>query len=342
MSHPRDQLLRLVEYVRGFRATYLVAAGLRLGLFRKLAETPGTSAESLAGDLGLDPRSVAVWCRTAYALGLLEADEEGRVRLAPGFEPVLADPTSLYYYGAALALVVDFEADDLSRLDAVVRSGKTLPFQARGRKFSEQVGVATAGLHTLVARKLLPGLPQMEEHLHRGLRLLDVGCGCGGFLLALAQAFPGGKYVGVDIDRKALGIARSAVKAAGLSRRVRFRAAGTDGFGLTGPFDVIMLLQVLHEIRPELRLPILGECARVSARDAWLVILDETYPSSWADLRRPENSRPVMTAFTELSMGNVIPTREEQESLLAAAGFGVQARTLVGDGFTLLTARRAA
>ncbi|MBI4561502.1 MAG: methyltransferase domain-containing protein, partial [Candidatus Rokubacteria bacterium] len=307
--------------------------------FGKLAESPGIRAEALATDLGLHPPFVAVWCRTAYALGFLDADEEGRLRLAPGFDQLLAERASPWYYGGALGLVVDYEADDLSALDELLRSGRTVPFQARGRKFSEQVGEATAGLHTLAARKVLPGLPEMEERLHRGLKLLDVGCGCGGFLLALAQVFPAGKYVGVDVDRKALGVARKAVRAAGLTRRVRFQAAGTDGFGVRGPFDVMTLLQVLHEIRPELRAGILKECARLSTRAGWLVILDETYPSTWSDLRRPENSRPVMTAFSELSMGNVLPTREEQESLLAAAGFSLKTRTVVGDGFTLLTAQ---
>lgn len=342
MSTSREQLLRLVEYVRGFRATYLAAAGLRLGLFKKLAETPGITATALAEELGLHLPPVLVWCRTAYALGFLEADEAGRLRLAPGFDQLLAEPASPWYYGDALGLVVDYETDDLSRLDEVLRWGKVVPFQARGRKFSEQVGAATAGLHTLVARKLLPGLPGMEERLRQGPRLLDVGCGCGGFLVALATAFPGGQYVGVDIDRKALGVARKSVKAAGLARRVRFRLAGSDGFGVKAPFDVVTLLQVLHEIRPELRLGILRECARVIARDGWLVILDETYPSTWPDLRRPENSRPVMTAFSELSMGNVLPTREDQESLLTAAGLSLKTRTLVGDGFTLLTAQPAA
>ncbi len=342
MSTPREQLLRLVEYVRGFRATYLAAAGIKLGLFKKLAETPGISTEALAEDLGLHPPFVSVWARTAYALGFLEADEAARLRLVSGFDQLLAEPASPWYYGGALRLIVDYEAEDLSRLDEVLRSAKVVPFQARGRKFSEQVGAATAGLHTLVARKILPWLPEMEERLHRGLRLLDVGCGCGGFLLAVAEAFPAGKYVGVDIDRKAVGVARKSVKAVGLARRVRFQAAGPDGLGVTGPFDVITLLQVLHEVRPELRPPILSECARITARDGWLVILDETYPSTWADLRRPENSRPVLTAFSELSMGNIMPTREEQESLLVAAGFSLKTRTLVGDGFTLLTAQPAA
>jgi SAM-dependent methyltransferase len=145
--------------------------------------------------------------------------------------------------------------------------------------------------------------------------------------------------VGVDIDRKALGVARKSARDAGLSGRVRFLVAGQNGFGAKGPFDVITLVQVLHEIHPELRPAILAECARIVAPDGWLVIFDETYPSTWADLRRPENSRPVMTAFAELGMGNVIPTREEQEALLAAAGFALQSRIIVGDGFTLLTAR---
>lgn len=342
MSTPREQLQRLIEYVRGFRATYLAAAGVRLGLFRKLHENPGITAETLAAELGLHAPSVAVWCRTAYTLGFLEADETGKLRLAPGFDQVLAEPTALWYYGAALGLTTEYEAEDLARIDEVLRSGKTVPFQARGRKFSEQVGRATAGLHTLAARKVLPELPGVEERLHRGARVLDVGCGCGGFLLALAQAFPAGKYVGVDIDRKALSVAREAVKANGLARRVRFRAASADGFGVKGTFDLITLLLVLHEIRPELRPGILSECGRLINHDGWLVILDETYPSSWAELRRPENFRPVLTAFSELGMGNVLPAREEQEALLAAAGFRLKSRTVVGDGFTLLTAQPAA
>ncbi len=86
---------------------------------------------------------------------------------------------------------------------------------------------------------------------------------------------------------------------------------------------------------------VLGECARHIAPDGWLVILDETYPARWTDLRQPENWRPILTAYTELTWGNVIPTRSDQESLLAAAGFMIRERSTVGDGFTLLTAQKS-
>lgn len=341
MSTPREQLLHLVDYVRGFRAVYLVAAGLRLGLFRAIAETPGSSPDALAARLGLEPRAVGVWCRTACSLGLLDADESGALGLPPGLGPVLADPSSPWYYGGAIGLAVEHEARDLAELDHLVRTGRTVPFQARGRKFSEQVAAATAGLHILVARKVLPELPAIGERLAQGLSLLDVGCGCGGFLIALARAYPAGRYVGVDIDRYALATARRAAKAAGVARAVRFRTARADGFGIDGTFEVVTLLQALHEIRPQLRPGILGECARRLGEGGWLVILDETYPSTWADLRRPEYNRPVLTALAELGWGTVMPTREEQEALLTQAGLAVKARALVGDGFTLLTAQRA-
>lgn len=339
MSTPKDALLRVVDYARGFRATYLAATGLRLGLFATLARTPGLTAPDLAGRLGLHPPFVEIWCRTACALGLLDADESGAVRLAPGFEPVLGDASSPWYYGGAIGLLVDHEADDLAALDRGLRTGRTVPFQARGRKFSEQVAAATAGLQTLVARKVLPALPELGERLERGLRLLDVGCGCGGFLIAVARAFPAGRYVGVDIDRRALATARRAAREAGVAGRTRFHTGGGEGLGVDGPFDVITLVQVLHEIRAKHRAAVLRECARLCAAAGWLVILDETYPSTWATLRDPDNSRPVMTAYGELAMGNVVPTREEQEALLAAAGFALKSRGLVGDGFTLLTAQ---
>ena len=337
MTTPREQFPKLVECIRGFRATYLAAAGVKLGLFAKIAAAPGITAEQLAQALDLHAPYVLTWCRTAHALGFLEGDEAGRLRLAPGFEPILAEPASPWYYGGALGLTVDYEAHDLQRLPQILSSGRAVPFQARGREFSEQVGAATAGLHTLVAKKILPEVPGLGERLSRGLRALDVGCGCGGFLLALARQFPGGRYTGVDVDRRALTSARKAIQAAGFARRVKVKAAGANGFPVKGPFDLVTLVQVFHEIRPDLRPDVLGECRRLIAPEGWLVILDETYPSTWADLRRPENARPMLTAFSELAMGNVIPTREEQEALLAGAGFAVRSRATVGDGFTLLT-----
>ena len=49
----------------------------------------------------------------------------------------------------------------------------------------------------------------------------------------------------------------------------------------------------------------------------------------------------LQTGFEELTWGNVLPTRSEQEALLRQAGFpGEIQRSLVGEGFTVLTAAK--
>jgi hypothetical protein len=100
------------------------------------------------------------------------------------------------------------------------------------------------------------------------------------------------------------------------------------------------MVEVLHEIGPQIRPAVVAACARALRSGGWLVIVDETYPSTLAEARQPEFRFPMQTGLEELMWGNVVPTREEQERLLRAAGFaGPIERSVFGEGFTLLATR---
>ena len=59
------------------------------------------------------------------------------------------------------------------------------------------------------------------------------------------------------------------------------------------------------------------------------------------EAQRPEFQFPLQTGFEEMTWGNVIPTREEQETLLSTAGFdGAPNRVVIGEGFTILSIQR--
>ncbi len=106
-------------------------------------------------------------------------------------------------------------------------------------------------------------------------------------------------------------------------------------------FDAVVMIEVLHEIAPQIRQHVISGCARVLKPGGWLLIVDETYPSTVEEARRPEFQFPLQTGFEEMTWGNVIPTREEQEQLFSVAGFqGAPDRTLIGEGFTILSIRR--
>ena len=72
-----------------------------------------------------------------------------------------------------------------------------------------------------------------------GSRILEIGCGEGHHLLSLANRWPGGRCVGLDVSEKAIHRARSRAKRAGLGN-ARFCEARLSEFEPDAPFDFII------------------------------------------------------------------------------------------------------
>lgn len=336
-----SQVAKIFAWRRGFNAMHLIDLGIRLGLFKAFAETPDASARSVAERLGLHPPYVEVWCTTAYGFELLDGDESRRFRLAPYVNDILANPAHPRYLGGYVQLGTQFATEDYRLGPEAFRTGTTAPFQGRSHEFAQVVAQAIAGMNVMVARKILPGLPGVADMLNAGGTLLEVGCGTGNLQLQIAKAFPAAQCTGVDIDPTGLAAARKAVSQAGLADRVAIVEGDVATAVAKEAFDVVIMVEVLHEIAPEIRPAVVCGCAGALRRGGWLVIVDETYPSSLAEARQPEFHFPLQTGLEELMWGNVIPTRQEQEKLLRDAGFaGRIDRSLLGAGFTLLSTQK--
>jgi SAM-dependent methyltransferase len=333
------QVARIFEWRRGFNTIHLIDLGTHLGLFGALAQTPGLSGTQLAEKLGLHSPYVEVWCKTAYGLEILDADDAGKYRLAPHFDSILATPAHPRYLGGYVRLGTEVAAEDFRRCREAFKSGTAKPFQGRGEHFNQAIAESTQGLQVVAARKILPALADLAGRLSGGGAILEIGCGTGNFLLQAAKAFPGARLVGVDIDDESLAQAHAKVKDAGLAGRISVHKEKVDD--AAGAFDAVVMIEVLHEIAPGVRPAVVGAAARTLKTGGWMVIIDETYPSTLDEARRPEFRFPLQTGFEELIWGNVIPTREEQEKLLRDAGLkGAINRDLIGEGFTVLTVRR--
>ncbi|MDP6951462.1 MAG: class I SAM-dependent methyltransferase, partial [Alphaproteobacteria bacterium] len=146
---------------------------------------------------------------------------------------------------------------------------------------------------------------------------------------------------GVDIDPVGMKTAREAIAKAGLEDRVTLIEGDVASAVAEGSVDAVVMVEVLHEIGQSIRQSVIDACHRALKPGGWLLIIDETYPTSLAESREKDFLFPVQTGFEELTWGNIVPTREEQESLLASAGFdGDIQRSIIGEGFTVLAARK--
>lgn len=336
-----SQVARIFEWRRGFNAMHLIDIGVQLGVFKALAETPGATPTQIARRLGLHAPYLEVWCTTAYSFALLEGEEDRRFRLAPFIDEVLASPRNPRYLGGYVQLGAEFATNDHRYLLEAFRTGTIVPFQGRSDEFAKAVGEATAGLQVLSARKLLPELPGLKQRLESGGTFLEVGFGTGRHLIQMAKAFPRARGIGIDIDPTGLKAAKGAIEAAGIADRVELIEGDISDMIPPRSADAVVMIEVLHEIAPAIRQHVIDGCYRALRPEGWFLVVDETYPSTLTESRQPEFLFPVQTGFEELTWGNVIPTREEQNALLRNAGFaGEIARSIVGEGFTVLSAQK--
>ena len=337
-----EQADRVFAWRRGFNASWLIDLGIKLNLFSELAAHPDSALPALAARLGLDLWHLEVWCKTAVAFEILDATPAGGYSLAPHMDKVLASPGHPRYIGGYVQLGTDYASADFLALRTAFRTGEYAPFQGRDERFSSHVADATFGLQFLAARQILPGIDFVKTQLAAGGALLEVGPGSARLLLMLAKIFPAAHLVGVDIDPTGVRVARAAVTQANLSTQISIIEGSVDDAISAGPFAAVVMVEVLHEIQQALRAGVVAACFRALMPGGWLVIVDETYPETAAELRAPSAQFAVQTAFEELHWGNIIPTQSEQTTLLAAAGFGAPEREVMGAGFTILKAQRPA
>lgn len=336
-----EQVARIFEWRRGFNNIHLIDTGVELGLFRALAEAPGQTAEALAARLDLKQHPVRTWCWTAHGQGLLDADAGEAFRLAPHMDAILANAGHPRYLGGYAQLGTRVAAEDFRRSIETFRTGAVKPFQGRGEAFAHLIAQSTWGLQVVTAKKLLPAVEGLPARLEAGGTVLEVGCGTGNFLVQVAKSFPQARAIGVDLDADSLAIAQGRIADAKLADRVSARLGTVDEVVTADSVDVVVMIEVLHEIAQTLRPAVVQQCARALKPGGVLLVVDETYPSTLDETRQPDFRFPLQTGIEELTWGNVIPTREEQERLLGNAGFKPPyGRTIIGEGFTVLTAQR--
>jgi SAM-dependent methyltransferase len=224
--------------------------GDRLGLYRALAEGPGTSSD-ISARTGCHERLVAEWLDGQVAAGIVASsdrrDSPRRYHLPDAHAAVLAIETSPAFLGSAggvLAAVVRAEdvIVDAFRSDGAVPWGRQhhCLFGAVDRFYS-------ISYRNSLAQEWIPALTRAEHDLRDGGRVADVGCGRGTALMLLAQAYPAASFVGVDNHRDSLDRAGQRLAAAGIGPRVRLEEADAGSYG-GGPYNLICFFDSLHDL----------------------------------------------------------------------------------------------
>lgn len=123
-----------------------------------------------------------------------------------------------------------------------------------------------------VGRPYLCPFGRFLDHVPRGARVLDIGCGNGLFLAQLAQNRAIGPSVGVDPGAGAVAAARR--MAARLGAPLDFVETADPARWPAGPFEAVTLVDVLHHVPPALQPGLIAAAAARLAPGGVLLVKD--------------------------------------------------------------------
>jgi len=252
--------------------------GMRLGLYRALAEGP-VSEDELSANTGIARRYAREWLEQQAVSGIVTVDDTRkapaarRYSLPSGHAEVLNDQDSLFSVTPLTLMPVGGFGKVLPRLLEAFRDGSGLSYDQYGEDFRG----GQAGLNKPVFLRLLPGwlrtaMPDIHARLSAGGRIADIACGAGWSSIALASNYPAARVDGFDLNAATIAEAARNAKDSGVADRVTFEMKDGGDTDLAGRYDLVCVFDALHDMaRP---VEVLRACRRIRA-DRGAVLLME-------------------------------------------------------------------
>lgn len=332
-----DRFDDLVASLGGFYRTWYVYLGLELHLFARIRDAgpDGVTAEDLARRTGTEPRLVADWAWGADAHDLVTI-EDGRITIDDETALILLDADRSEYLGGQF-LHAAVGSLDFAALPDVFRTGTPVP--SRPDRYRAAIERLTVQDIAVFFQEVLVSVPELVVDLRPGARILDVHCGGGRWLIAMARRFAGTQLVGVEFEPDSVARARASVATAVLGERITIEQGDLTAIGHVDEFALAYFQYALHQL-PDPAAALRSAWAAVR-EGGWLVALDWYMPSDPDELRSRHGELIAGVQLDELVQGTRLVTRREALGWFASAGIPTPELIDLPSGATAIVARRS-
>jgi len=333
-----DRFEELAQDLGGFYRSWLIYLGLELGLFPRIraAGAAGITPAELAAQSECAAEPVETWARAAHAGELIEHDGT-RIRLTEATASVLLDDSRPEYLGGQFVAAV-VSSLDYATLADFFRTGRTIP--ERPPRFHRAIEAVTVQDIAVFFQEGLAELPDLAARLATGGRILDVACGGGKWLIAVARRFPATTLVGVEFEPDSVARAMRHVTDAALDDRIKIEAREIPTIPYQAEFDLVYIQDALHELPDPVAS--LRAAWRAVAPGGRLVVLEWCLPATIEESQTLQAELLFGIQIDELFQGTRMYTHDGFAAMFADAGLPSPAVVDLLSGATLFVVERPA
>ncbi|MFW5652831.1 MAG: class I SAM-dependent methyltransferase [Planctomycetota bacterium] len=240
----------------------MISLGHRSGLFDAMADGIARTSDELAVKADLNERYVREWLGAMVTGGIVERDRATKThRLPPEHANWLsraAPEANLAVFAQYLSVLASVEDEVLE----CFQRGGGVAYEAYGRFHDVMAEDRGQSIVPVLVDEVVSLMPGLRDRLNRRIDVLDIGCGRGRALMALAAAFPKSRFRGYDLSREAIAWARAEAERQGVTN-VRFEVRDLTNWREPAAFDWITALDAIHDqARPDLVLAAVRQALR--------------------------------------------------------------------------------
>ena len=240
---------RLLTVLNDGALCLMASIGHRTGLFDAMRDWPPQTSNEIASRAGLNERYVREWLGAMVTSGIVTVDSQSlHYQLPPERAAHLTRAAGANNFAAFTQYVPILGQVEDAIIDCF-KNGGGVPYEQYPRFHAVMAEDSGTSVLSSLESHVLPLVPGLADHLARGLRWLDAGCGSGRILNRLAELFPNSGFVGMDLSKEATRVARAEATAKGLEN-VEFVAVDLSDFDRTAApesFDIITTFDAVHD-----------------------------------------------------------------------------------------------
>jgi ubiquinone/menaquinone biosynthesis C-methylase UbiE len=301
--------------------------GIVLELFRTLAHcTPPVTVEKFIESVPYSTEFMPTWIHVMQSAGVIEVDQEQVITFKDDWQEALTDDNSTIYASGLPKCHIEI-AKTYQKFPKIYKGLDELTSVHNDMELISAIAADGRRFLNIFVHQVIDKIPHLRFKLDNGCTLYEVGCGGGDFLIHLAGRFPSSQFTGIDLSGNAIHLAKNRNDQIGPLNNVTFSNTCMTKLDVSIA-DCIAMIEVLHEIRFEIRTQALNACWRALKPDGIFFIIDILAPEDPVAYNKGQRTLSSLIQFFEAPWGSELVSQSSFYGLLKEAGIN-NAHTII-------------
>jgi 2-polyprenyl-3-methyl-5-hydroxy-6-metoxy-1,4-benzoquinol methylase len=237
---------KMFQFLNSGMMSLMISIGYKTGLFDIIAQLKPSTSQEISNAAKLNERYIREWLGAMVTGNIIEYDPLTEKYFLPKEHSAFLTRKSGIDNLAVLTQYVSLMGNVEDKIVECFRNGGGLPY-SEYPKFQQLQAEETARIFdSKLTNQILPLIPEINNRLNDGIRVLDIGCGRGRAVNLMGKAFPRSKFTGCDISHEGISSAKAEAKNMGLTN-VQFEIKDALSVEELGKFDLITAFDTIHD-----------------------------------------------------------------------------------------------